>query len=68
MQRLQDPNWSNINNLNNARHETSTHFGNKKKEYLKVITNELENNSNIKNIRDLYRSISDFNPLAYYFL
>jgi len=29
-------------------------------EYLKVKTNELETNSKIKNIRDLYRVINDF--------
>jgi hypothetical protein len=33
---------------------------NKKKEYLKAKMNELETNNKIKNIRDLYRSISDF--------
>ena len=31
-----------------------------KKEYLKAKIDELETNSNIKNIRDLYRGISDF--------
>jgi hypothetical protein len=65
MQRLQDPNWSNIDNLNNARHKTSTHFRNKKKEYLKAKTDELENNSKIKNIRDMYRSISDFKDVLF---
>ena len=29
------------------------------KEYLKAEFSELESNSNIKNIRDLYRGISD---------
>jgi len=33
---------------------------NKKKEYLKDKIDELENNRKIKNIRDLYRSISYF--------
>ena len=32
-----------------------------KKEYLKGKFNEFESNCNIKNIRDLYRDISDFN-------
>jgi hypothetical protein len=35
-------------------------FRNKKREYLKAKINELETNSNNKNIRDLYRGISDF--------
>jgi hypothetical protein len=36
------------------------HFRNKKKEYLKAIVDELETNSKIKNIRDLYRGITPF--------
>jgi C4-type Zn-finger protein len=36
------------------------HFRNKNKEYLEAIIDELETNSKIKNIRDLYRSISHF--------
>jgi hypothetical protein len=35
LQRLQGPNETDGNNLNNARREASTHFGNKKREYLK---------------------------------
>jgi hypothetical protein len=35
MQWLQDPKQSNVVNLNNVRHETSKHFRNKNKEYLK---------------------------------
>jgi len=31
---LQDPNKSNVNNLNNVRRETIIHFGIKKKKYL----------------------------------
>jgi hypothetical protein len=46
-------------------HKTSTHFRNKKKEYLKAKTDELENNSNIKNIRDLYRSIRDLKDVLF---
>ena len=34
--------------------------GTKKKEYLKAKIDELETNGKIKNIRDLYRNISDF--------
>jgi hypothetical protein len=60
MQWLQNPNQSNVDNLNNVRREASRHFGNKKKEYLKGKVNVLETNSKNKNIRDLYRGISDF--------
>jgi hypothetical protein len=38
----------------------SRHFRNKKKAYLKAKIEELETNSKIKNIRDLYRGINDF--------
>ena len=60
MQWVQDPSQSNVDNLNNVRHEASRHFRNKKKAYLKAKTAELEINSKIKNIRDLYRGINDF--------
>jgi len=60
MQWVQDPAQSNVDNLNNVRHEASSHFRNKKKEYLKVKIDELETNSKTKNIRDLCRSIIDF--------
>ena len=61
----QDPSQSNVDNLNNVpiRHEATRHFRNKKKEkkeYPKAKIEELETNSKIKNIRDLYRGISDF--------
>jgi len=52
--------WTNVDNLNNVRRETSRRFRNKKKEYLKAKIEELEANSKIKNIRDLYRDISNF--------
>ena len=39
---LQDPNQSNVNNLNNVRHAASRHFRNKKKEYLEPKIDELE--------------------------
>ena len=60
MQWLQDPNQSNVDNLNNVRHEASRHFRDKKKEYLNAKIEELENNCKIKNIGGLFRSISDF--------
>ena len=59
MQWVQDPGQSNVDNLNNVRHAVSFHFR-KKKKYLKAKIEELENNSEIKNIRELYRGISDF--------
>jgi hypothetical protein len=54
-----ESNLSNGDNLNNVRCEVSRHFRNKNKEYLKAKINELETNSKNKNIRDLYRGISD---------
>jgi hypothetical protein len=41
MQWVQDPNQSNVDNLNNVRREVSRHFRNKKKEYLKAKIDEL---------------------------
>jgi len=46
--------------MENVRCEASRHFRNKKKEYLKAKFDELETDSKMKNIRDLYRGISDF--------
>src|SRR5215475_7203663 len=60
MQWVHDPNQSNVDNLNNVKREASSHLRNKKKEYLKAKIKELETNSKIKNIRDLYRGINDF--------
>jgi hypothetical protein len=60
IQWLQNPNQSNVDNLNNVKREASRHFRNKKKEYLKAKINDLETNSKNKNIRDLYRGINDF--------
>jgi len=57
---IQDPNQSNVDNLNKVRREVSRHFRNKKKAYLRAKIEELETNSKIQNIRDLYRGISDF--------
>ena len=60
MQWVQDPSQSIVDSLNNVRRESSRHFRNKKKAYLKAKIEDLETNSKIKNIRDLYRGISDF--------
>jgi hypothetical protein len=46
LQRLQNPDEINGDNLNNVRREASRHFRNKKREYLKDKINELETNSN----------------------
>jgi hypothetical protein len=58
MQWLQNPNQSNVDNLNNVRCDASRHFRDKKKEYLKAKMN-LETNRKNKNIRDMYRGIND---------
>ena len=47
-------------NLNNVRHEVSRHSRNKKKAYMRAKIEELETNSKMKNIRNLYRGINDF--------
>jgi len=57
---LQDPEQSIVDNLSNVISETSRHFRNKNKEYLKAKTCELETNRKIKDIRDLRRGIIDF--------
>ena len=60
MQWIQDPNQSNVDILKNVRCEVSRNFRDKKKAYLGAKIEELETNSKIQNIRDLYRSINDF--------
>ena len=60
MQRIQDPSRSNVDNLNNARRDAGRYLRNKKKAYLIAKIKELETNSKINNIRDLYRGINDF--------
>jgi hypothetical protein len=60
LQWLQDPSETNEDNLSNVRQKTSTHLGNKKKEYLKDTINEFHSNSKNKNIRDLYRGMNEF--------
>jgi hypothetical protein len=52
--------WINWHDLNNARHEASTYFRNKKREYLEDKINELATNSKTRNIRDLCRGINEF--------
>jgi hypothetical protein len=44
MQWLQDPNQSNLDNVNNARLEASRHFRNKKRECWKAKIKDLETN------------------------
>jgi len=60
MQLIQDGIQNNVDNLNNVRREVSRHFRNKKKAYFIAKFNELETNSKIQIIRDLYRGINDF--------
>jgi hypothetical protein len=60
MQWLQDPSQSNVDNLNNVRRETSRYFRKKEKEYLITKIDGLETKSKIKNNRDLYMGINDF--------
>jgi hypothetical protein len=50
----------NEDNLRNVRREARRHFRNKKREYLKDKITETELNSKTKNIRDLYRGITNF--------
>ena len=63
MKWIQDPSQSNVDNLNNVRRDASGQFRNKKTGYLKAKIEELETNSKIKNIRDLYRGINDFKKI-----
>jgi archaellum biogenesis ATPase FlaH len=55
MQWTQDPSQSYVDNLNNIRRDASRHFRSKKKAYLKAKIEELETNSKINNVKDLYR-------------
>ena len=59
MQWIQDPSQSNAHTLNNVRRDASRHFRNKKKAYLRATIKELETNSKINIIRNLYRGIND---------
>jgi len=49
---LQDPNQSNVDNLNNVRRKASRHFKNNKKEYLQAKIEEPETNSKTRKSRD----------------
>ena len=60
MQWIHDPSQRNVDKLNNVRCDASRHFRIKKKAYLIAKIEELETNSKIKNIRDLYGVINDF--------
>jgi len=60
MQWIQDSSQSNVDFLNSVRREVRRHFRNNKKAYLKPKIEELETNSKIENIRNLYRGINDF--------
>jgi hypothetical protein len=60
LQWLQDTSVLNEDNLHNVRRENSRHFRNKKREYLKDKISEIDLNSKNKNIRDLYRGITEF--------
>ena len=60
MQWIQDPSQRNVDNPNNVRREANIHFRNKKKANLKAKIEEIEANSKINNIRDLYSGINDF--------
>ena len=60
MQYMHDPSQSNVDILNNVRREVGRHFRDKKKESLRAKIEELETNSRIQNIRDLYRGINEF--------
>jgi len=59
MQWIHDTNQSSVDNRNNVWCDANRHFRNKRKAYLKAKIEELETNSKIKNIRDLYRGIND---------
>jgi hypothetical protein len=60
LQWLQNPSEINEGNLNSKRRETSRHFRNKEREYLKDRIKELAMNSKNKNIRDPCRGINEF--------
>jgi len=57
LQWIQDPRKSNVDNLNNVRIDSSRHCRKKIKAYLKAKIEELETDSRIQDISDLYRGI-----------
>jgi hypothetical protein len=60
LQWSRDPSEVSEDNLIDVRREASRPFRHKKREYLKDKINELESNSENKNIRDLYRGTNEF--------
>jgi hypothetical protein len=60
LQWLQNPSVVNEDNLRNVRREASRRFRKKKREYLKGKITDTELNSKNKNIRDLYRGVTEF--------
>ena len=60
IQKLQDLNQSNVDNLSDVKRGASRHSRNKQKEYLKTKIDELETKSKTKNTRDIYMDISNF--------
>ena len=67
MQWIQDPSRSNVDNLNNVRHDASRHFRNKKKAYSEAKIEKLETNNKTKIIRNMYRGINDFKRAEKYY-
>ena len=59
MQWIKYPSPSNVDNMNNVRRNARRHFRNKKKVYLKAKIEELETNSKVNNVSDLYSVIND---------
>jgi hypothetical protein len=59
LQWLKDPSKTNADNLN-IRRQTSKHFRNKKREYLKGKIYEIATNNKNRSIRDLYTGINEF--------
>jgi hypothetical protein len=57
---IQDPSQSNVDNLKNERRDARSRFRNKERHILKLKIEEIETNSKIKDIRNLYRDINDF--------
>jgi hypothetical protein len=60
LQWLQDPSIVNEDNLRNVGRDTSRRFRNKKRDYLKGKITDIELNSKNKNIRELYKGITEF--------
>jgi len=58
LQWIHNRSQSNVDILKDVRREVSSHFKEKKKAYLRDKFQELETNSKIQNIRDLYRGIN----------